>query len=273
MLQCMTQRIAEFRLGFLLVVLLPTLSAPICRADQPTPAAATTFAEYAGAIEARLAEQHKSEAGFLGGVLTEANNLARLRGGQLIVEPLTPPSGTALPGAMLHHWRATAFARGATAAGFDQAMQDFSAWPRVYAPEVLAARVLEHQGDRYEMRMRVRQKHVLTVVMDTSYDVEFGQLDAAHRYSASRSTQIRELDGSGRALSAADEHGYLWRQNTYWSAVERDGGLYLQIESISLTRSIPTGLAWAVGPFVESVPRESLEFTLRATCNALRAAQ
>jgi hypothetical protein len=73
-----------------------------------------------------------------------------------------------------------------------------------------------------------------------------------------------------RALSSSEEHGFLWRMNTYWSYEERDGGLYMQIESVSLTRSIPTGLGWAIGPFVESVPRESLEFTLRAACNALR---
>jgi len=71
-------------------------------------------------------------------------------------------------------------------------------------------------------------------------------------------------------LSAAEEHGFLWRLNTYWSYEERDGGLYMQIESVSLTRSIPTGLGWAVGPFVESVPRDSLEFTLRAVCDALK---
>jgi hypothetical protein len=57
---------------------------------------------------------------------------------------------------------------------------------------------------------------------------------------------------------------------TYWNYEEGDGGLYIQIESISLTRSIPVGLGWAIGPFVESVPRESLEFTLRATRNALK---
>jgi len=44
----------------------------------------------------------------------------------------------------------------------------------------------------------------------------------------------------------------------------------MQIETVSLTRSIPAGLGWAIGPFVESVPRESLEFTLRSACNALR---
>jgi hypothetical protein len=73
-----------------------------------------------------------------------------------------------------------------------------------------------------------------------------------------------------RPLSAAEEHGFVWRQNTYWSWVERDGGLYVQVESVSLSRSIPTGLGWAVGPFVESVPRESLEFTLQRACAALR---
>jgi len=30
----------------------------------------------------------------------------------------------------------------------------------------------------------------------------------------------------------------------------------------SLTRSIPTGLGWMVGPFVTSIPKESLTFTL-----------
>jgi hypothetical protein len=122
--------------------------------------------------------------------------------------------------------------------------------------------------------MRVRQKHVLTVVMDTTYDVTFGRLDAQRGYSTSRSTQIAEIDSPGtaheRSLGPGEEHGFLWRMNTYWSYEERDGGLYIQIESVTLSRSIPTGLGWAIGPFIESVPRDSLEFTLRATSNALR---
>ena len=110
--------------------------------------------------------------------------------------------------------------------------------------------------------------------MDTAYDVTFGRLDERHGYSISRSTRISEIDAAGtgaeRELSASESHGFLWRLNTYWSYEERDGGLYMQIETVSLTRSIPRGLGWVVQPFVESVPRESLEFTLRSTCNGLR---
>jgi len=190
------------------------------------------------------------------------------------VEKLTPATGAELPGAMLHHWRGTAFAPGAKAADFERLMKDFNAYPQHFSPQVVQAKILSQQGDHFQASMRVRQKHVITVVMDTSYDITFGRLDALHGYSISRSTRIAEIDSPGtsreRALNSGEEHGFLWRLNTYWSYEERDGGLYMQIESVSLTRSIPTGLGWAIGPFVESVPRESLEFTLRSTCNALR---
>jgi hypothetical protein len=134
--------------------------------------------------------------------------------------------------------------------------------------------VLARNGSHFQVWMRVRQKHVITVVMDSTYDVAFQRVDARHGYSISQSTKISEIDSPGtkseRVLSASEEHGFLWRLNTYWTCEERDGGLYMQIETVSLSRSIPTGLGWAVRPFVESVPRESMEFTLRSTCNTLR---
>jgi len=179
-----------------------------------------------------------------------------------------------LPGALLHDWRGAAFIAGGKAADFERLMKDFNAYPKVYSPQIVTARVLEHDGDHFQTTMRVRQKHVLTVVMDTTYDVMFGRLNAQHGYSITRSTQIAEIDSPGtaheRALNPGEEHGFLWRMNTYWSYEERDGGLYIAIESVTLSRSIPVGLGWAIGPFVESVPRESLEFTLRATRDALR---
>jgi hypothetical protein len=247
------------------------LSAGLVAAEPPA-AAVAAFNTYVGALESRLAQQHRSQSGFLAPV--DAPGEARLRRGELIVEKLTPLTAAELPGAMLHHWRGTAFVPGATASEFERLMKNFNAYPQHYAPQVMSAKVLAQQGDHFQVVMRVRQRHMITVVMDTSYDVTFARLDARHGYSISRSTQISETDSPGtaseRALTASQEHGFLWRLNTYWSYEERDGGLYMQIESVTLTRSIPRGLGWAVGPFVESVPRESLEFTLRSTYNALR---
>jgi hypothetical protein len=237
---------------------------------EPTPAATSEFNAYTSRLESRLAQQHRSPGSFL---VPIPNSETRLRGGELITEELTPTGGETLPGALLHHWRGTTFAPGARAADFERLMRDFNAYPQHFSPQVLRAKTLTHHDDRFEASMRVRQHHVITVVMDSTYDIDFGHLDVRHGYSISKSTQIDEIASPGasteRTLGPKEEHGFLWRLNTYWSYEERDGGLYMQIESVSLSRSIPRGLGWAVRPFVESVPRESLEFTLRSACNAL----
>lgn len=259
---------------FLMVpALFLVLAAPACRAEQPTPAAVSGFDSYIRDLEARLIRQHQSKDGFL-----SPPDEAHLRNGELVIEKI-PPEPAAdrvldLSGAAVHDWRGTAFARGVHAADFERLMRDYPHYPQSFSPEVLSATILSHHGDRYQVAMRVRQKHVLTVVLDTTYDVTFGRLDRRRGYSISRSTQISEIASAGEpgehALPPAQNHGFLWRLNTYWSYEERDGGLYLQVESVSLTRAIPPGLGWAIGPFVESVPRESLEFTLHAACAALR---
>lgn len=260
-------------------MLLAVGAAQVVVAVEPTAAAVAGFQGYVGKVEARLAQEHETAAGFVAGVHGNAGPDARLRRGEPVIEKLSPADGGGLAGAMLHDWRGTAFVPGAKAAEFERMLREFNEYPRRFAPQVLQARVVTAEGDRMQAWMRVRQKHVITVTLDSTYDVVFGQLDAAHRFSISRSTRIDEMRdgevaGAGtreeHALSAGENHGFLWRLNTYWSWEERDGGLYVQIESVSLTRSIPTGLGWAVGPFVESVPRESLEFTLRAACAALR---
>jgi len=61
----------------------------------------------------------------------------------------------------------------------------------------------------------------------------------------------------------------MWRLNSYWRFLQRDGGVYVQLEAISLTRDIPAGLGWLVKPFVTSIPRESIEFTLSRTRRSL----
>ncbi len=237
-------------------------------AQAPSEAVAD-FARYASAVESRLAAEHTSKE-----TLLSPADLNRLRNGDLVIQKLIPEREADPPGAMLHDWRGTAFAPGATAADFERLLRDFPSYTTIYAPEVVRAAVLTHKTNAYSVTMRVKQKQVLTVVMDTAYDVTFSTPDRTHGWSTSRSTEIREIENAGtdkeRALPPKEEHGFLWRLNTYWTWEERDGGLYLQIESISLTRSIPAGLGWVARPFVESVPRESLEFTLRKTCNALR---
>jgi len=228
----------------------------------PPPAANAAFEAYARNVETRLSAQHSSAQGFISPTACSSKSAC--------IERIAV---TNLPGALLHHWRATQFVPGAKAADMGRLLRDISRYPVIFAPQVERASETPSSSDCLRVAMRLRQHHVITVVLDAGYDVSFAQLDAQHRFSISRSTHIAEVDSPGtpreRALPQSEEHGFLWRQNTYWSYEERPGGLLIQVESLSLTRSIPTGLGWAIGPYIESIPRESLEFTLRSICAGL----
>jgi hypothetical protein len=260
----MKRTVARLELGLVLVAL-----SPGAWAEAPAPAVAA-FNGYVGALEARLAHAHRSSEGFLTGDASMAERRAQLRHGEVVIEQVKAPQ---LNGALLHDWRGSAFVSGATAAEFEKLLRDFDADARVFAPEVMSGRTLLADGDHVQGTMRVRQKHVITVVLDTTYDVRFGRLEPEDGWNASRSTRVDEIADAGtsheRVLSPQEEHGFLWRINTYWTWQERDGGLYVQVESVSLTRGIPMGLGWIVKPFVESVPRESLEFTLSSARRAM----
>lgn len=241
---------------------------------EPSPAATAAFNAYISTLESRLNQQHRSSATFI--VPANPAQQNQIRQGQLIIDHITPAPESTPPGALVHHWRGTAFAPGAKASDLERVLRDVSHYPQYFAPQILQARLISEHDDHLQVSMRVRQHHVFTVVLDTTYDVTRGRLDPQHGYSFSRSTQISEIVSPGtpseHALKPEDDHGLLWRLNTYWSCEERDGGLYMQIETVSLTRSIPAALAWVIKPYIESVPRDSIEFTLRSTRDALQPA-
>jgi hypothetical protein len=112
-------------------------------------------------------------------------------------------------------------------------------------------------------------KKVITVVVNSEHDALFTSTGADRSEGWIRSTRIAEVESPDepgeREKPVGQDGGYLWRLNTYWRLLARDGGLYIQCESVSLTRGIPVGLGWLVGPFVTSIPKESLTFTLETT--------
>ena len=178
-----------------------------------TAVAVAGFNSYVATVEARLAEQHRSQNRFIAPIASVSDSERRMRKGESIIEQLTPPASADLPGAMLHDWRGSAFVPGATVADFERLMADYNAYSRHFSPQVPQARILAHRDDFFRVLMRVRQKHVITVVMDTTYDITYGRLDAQHGFSISRSTQIQEIASPGtsseRPMSSKEEHGFL----------------------------------------------------------------
>ena len=241
----------------------------------PSAETARAFDAYVAKAEEQIRREESAVESFV--ILPAAGTAGRgatLRGGEVLVEQRGPTPTTA-PGGLIHHWVGTVFIPKATVAQVLAIVQDYDHLARSYAPEVMASRLVSREGDDFHISLRTRDQKVVTVVLDSEYQVHYGRLDGAHQYSVSRSVRISEIADAGspreHAVADAESHGYLWRLNSYWKFVQAPDGVIVQCEAISLTRNIPTGLGWLIAPLVREIPGESLKATLSATRDAVAA--
>jgi hypothetical protein len=194
-----------------------------------------------------------------------------------MVDVSVDASGTPIeaPDGLIHHWIGAVFIPGVSLRQVLDLVEDYDDHQDIYRPEVTRSRLVEHKGNDYRIYYRLRKKKVITVTFNTNHDVHYFPVDSTHCHSRSIATRIAEVVDADQP----DEHekpighdgGFLWRMNSYWRFEEKDQGVYVEVESISLTRDIPTGLGWLIRAFVTKIPRESLLMTLGATRSALEA--
>lgn len=249
------------------------------RAAQLSPETVQAFDQYIAANEARDDSKLASQGHFLyiDGFLEpqRAESYRKLKAGEILVQrgECSTRACTRVPGGLIHDWVGVAFVNGVSLSQALATLQDYNRDATLYPAEVVRSRLLSRSGEDFRVYLRLRQVHVITVVLDTEYDIHYSRLDSTHALAVSHSTRIAEVADAGTRSehdeSVGDDHGFLWRLNSYWRFREADGGLYLQIEAISLTRDVPTGLGWLIGSFIESIPRTSLRSTLSETRAAL----
>jgi len=261
-------------LSLLAIVFVFCAMARAAELKQKTTAA---FNRYVAATEARFANELKPGGPFL--YIDALNNNDRqkayqqLKNGEILVEKLeTKAPGVnadSVPDGMVHHWVGLIFIPGATLQQTLPLVKDYDRRADLYKPDVIASHTIWHKGDDYKMFLRLYQKKFTTVVFNTDYDVHWGAVTPTRVYSNSISTRIAEVKDAdkpdGPELPVGTGHGYLWRLNTYWRFEEKDGGVYLQCEAVSLTRDMPYGLGWLLKPLVTSIPKASLNRALGQT--------
>jgi hypothetical protein len=257
-----------------------TLVPPPAGATELRPEAAQGFDQYIRLTEQRMRGELAPGGAFLwADGLPEPHRgeaLARLQRGEVVSEKLqtADPSGhSSTPGALVHHWVGTVFIPGATLSQVLAVVQDYDRHAEYYKPDVAQSKKVGQSGNDFKVRYRLTKKKIITIILDADYDVQSHFLDATHAYSDSYSTRIAQVENAGEAneheLPPGKDGGFMWRLNSYWKYFDSGSGVYVQCEANSLTRDIPIGLNWLVGSFVESVPKESLEFTLHSTRTAV----
>jgi hypothetical protein len=256
-----------------------TAATTAASADLKPPTAAA-FDKYVRLTEQRMDAELGQAASFLWidrlSGQAKGDAMTRLKLGQVVIEPLQTRDGTAeidVPDGMIHHWVGIVFLPGVKVDAAVALLQDYDRHARIYAPNVAASKTLEKNGNHYRVFLRFYMKRVIGVTMNTEHVATFTRPAPDRAWSRIHSTRIAEVADAGtpqeRELPPGRDRGFMWRLNTYWRFLERDGGVYVQCESLTLSRGIPWVLGPLIRPFVTSVPKDSLTFTMEKTRAAL----
>lgn len=269
--------------GFLVALETLTAQAPEVLSAELKTQTLEGFSRYVQATEARIDKELAPPGAFLyvEGLPAprRAEALASLKRGEVFMEQLKTLDDRGremrTPDGLIHHWFGAVFVPGASLHNALGLVEDYDRHQDIYRPEVIRSRLVRRDGNDFKIYYRLRKKKVITVTLNSDHDVHYFPVDAAHCYSRSYSTRIAEVANpdqpNEREKPVGHDGGFLWRINSYWRFEERDGGVYVECESVSLTRDIPAGLGWLIRPFITDIPKESLQMTMGSTRSGLLA--
>lgn len=232
---------------------------------------ADAYDSYLVALERQIDREQASPAFFWGSIPPQEE---KLRAGEVLIQKAAVENNSSkVPDGLVHHWTGFIFIPNVGISRLFSFLQDYDHHSQYYKPEVASSKLLQRDGDHFVAYMRFVKKKVITVVLDTEHDVRYARLDAQRAYSRSHTTSVKEVESPGgpneRQKPVGQGGGYMWRMDTYWRYLEKDGGVYVRCDAVSLTRDVPTGLGWLIGPFITSIPKDSLLHTLNSTRVAL----
>jgi hypothetical protein len=256
-------------IAILLAGAIPGLSAEL------RPETVESWTEYVKLVDARNQQHLTSERPFLSTDDIPGQE-AKLRAGQVIVFPAGPQAPMKVASGLIHDWIGAAFIPNATFQGVLALTRDYEHYKDIYSPYVIQSKLIAASQSQNRFSLVLMNKSLVSkTALDTEYVTSFTCVDVHRCYSITDATRIREIADFGESSQheLPDNHGtgLIWRLHSLTRLEERDGGVYVEIEAVALSRDIPAALRWMVEPIVRRVSRSSLMTSLQQTRAAVRA--
>ncbi len=157
----------------------------------------------------------------------------------------------------IHHFSGALHVPGGTIDDIRRIMEDYPNYPKYFKPDVVKGGGSPEPDststdEHFRSRLSLSESTLwITVQYDCVYDTHYKRLDANHWTSKSTSDSVKELRDAGNSSAGyypeGDDHGFVWRTNTYWFARQSGDGIDLELDSITLSRPNPSGFAWYGG--------------------------
>jgi hypothetical protein len=202
------------------------------------------------------------------------DRLKRVRAGEVIISSIGSQAPKRVPSGLIHDWVGAAFIPQTTTSDVLEVLNDYGHFKEFYQPLVVDSKVIASSESKDQFSMRLMNK---SLFLKTAFDTEFEscsvRLDERRGYSVSHTIRVQEIEEYGtpvqRMLQEGEGSGIIWRLFSITRYLERDGGVYVEIEAIGLSRDIPASIRWLAEPIVRRASRGSLATSLQQTERAV----
>ena len=263
----------EVKTKAVLAVLFLLLAPALSEAAELRQQAVQAWDIYVREAAMRMQKRASGQSPFLW-VDEKPDRLHRVQAGEVLVAPGDSDNPHTVPRGLIHDWIGALFLPNAKLDDVMGVLYDYDHYKDFYKPMVVKSKLLERTNDQAKITLLMMQKAFsVTAAVETENDVRIVRLDAARSYSISRSVRAQEIADYGQPrehlLPEGQGPGYLWRVFSLSRLERRDGGVYVEMETIAMSRGIPLALRWMIKPLVEALPRNTLLATLTDTRDAV----
>ena len=238
------------------------------------PRTVAEFDDYARKIEQQLSRRWEGPEPFLSISDTGPGRGSVLKG-DLLIRPGSPENPVPVSDGLIHDWLGAVFIPNTSMQKVIGILEDFNQHSNLY-PEVIKSRLLRRNGNDLTGYWRLQRKpQLIPVAFDVEQEAYYREIAPGKWTCRAYAKKISEVDNPGKSgekiLPPGEGQGFLWRLYAYWSLEATNNGVLAECRTLSLSRNIPAGLSWAIKPFIQSLPRESLTSTLKNTRSAATA--
>jgi hypothetical protein len=195
----------------------------------------------------------------------------RVQRNEVIVETHDPQG---VPQGMIHDWVGAVFVPNVTLDQTLSVIENYDRYDEFYKPLVRKCSILARDNDQVKLKVVATQKAFsVTAAVETEEQVRAVRLGPKKAYITSSAVMVEEIADYGQPTEhpfpESRRPGYVWREGTVQRLEERDGGVYVELETVVLSRGIPQAFRWLIKPLVDELPRKLMLDTLNDTRTAV----
>jgi hypothetical protein len=204
-----------------------------------------------------------------------AERASDVRKGEIVVAPVTGRNPRKVPGGLIHHWIGAVFVPNLALDDVVEVTGDYDRYKDFYHPSVIESKAIARDGADAKFSMKIMNRaFFMKTALDAEYQATNVRLEDRRFLSVSKTTRVQEVEQCGEPgehrIPEGEGGGYIWKLYSIARFEQRDGGVYVELEAIALSRDIPVAVRLVADPIVRRVSRDALHTSLRQTEEAVR---